>query len=493
MNDQPDSGPASVAYQSTDTNYFAKRGLRRYAGFWSLWALGVGAVISGDFFGWNFGLAEGGFGGLAIATVIVATMYVGISYSISEMATMMPYAGGPYAFVRSALGPLWGYFTGLAAGMEYILGTAVIVVGIGGYVGTIINSAFGIGVPVPIWWVAFFTVFVGINIVGVEASFKATMATTFIALGMLCVFWIGAIPNFSWDIALNIEPEGGNSRFLPFGWLGIAQALPFAVWFFLAIEEVPFAAEESKNPQRDMPKAIMWAMLTLIVVAVLTLTLGSGIATGAAGVGESEEPLILAFEAIFGAGIGSALLSFVALAGLVASFHAIIYAYGRNVFSLSRAGYLPKWISVTHADRQTPHRALLLGAAIGLVVAVVIEYLPGLFESDAPVGAILLNMAVFGAVITYVMQMLAFVVIRRRMPEAERPYVSPVGIGGAIVAGVIAVVTIVAMFFNADYRIAILGCVLTLIVGIVYFAVYSRKQLVRSPEEEYALKQTESA
>ena len=493
MRDQVTSGNASVAYQPVDGQYFAKRGLRRYAGFWSLWVLGVGAVISGDFFGWNFGLAEGGFGGLAIATVIVATMYVGISYSISEMATMMPYAGGPYAFVRSALGPLWGYFTGLAASMEYILGTAVIVVGIGGYVGAIINSAFGIEVPLAIWWLVFFSVFVGINIIGVEASFKATMGTTFIALGMLCVFWIGAIPNFSWDLALNIEPEGSNSRFLPFGWLGIAQALPFAVWFFLAIEEVPFAAEESKNPQRDMPKAIMWAMLALIVVAVLTLTLGSGIATGAAGVGKSEEPLILAFEAIFGEGIGSALLSFVALAGLIASFHAIIYAYGRNVFSLSRAGYLPKWISVTHADRQTPHRALLLGAAIGFVVALFIEYIPELLSGDVPVGAILLNMAVFGAVITYVTQMIAFVVLRRKMPSSERPYLSPVGIGGAIVATVIAVTTIIAMFFNADYLIAILGCVLVLIIGIVYFAVYSRKQLVRSPEEEYALDQTETA
>ena len=493
MRDQQTSGTASVEYQPVGEGYFARRGLRRYAGFWSLCALGVGAVISGDFYGWHFGLAEGGFGGLAIATIIIAAMYVGITYSISEMATMMPYAGGPYAFVRSALGPWWGYFTGLAAGIEFVLGPAVIVVGIGGYVGAIINSVFGLDVPVPIWWLVFFAIFVGINIVGVEATFKATMVTTIIALATLCVFWIGAIPSFSWDLALNIEPEGGNSRFLPFGWFGIAQALPFAIWFYLAIEQVPFAAEESRNPQRDMPKAIMWAMLALIVASLLTLTLNSGIGPGAAAVGESEEPLILAFEAIFGEGIGSALLSLVALAGLVASFHAIIYAYSRNLYSLSRSGYFPKWLSVTHRDRQTPHRALLAGAVVGFAVALLIEYTTTLFGENVPIGKVLLNMAVFGAVITYFMQMLAFVVLRSRMPKSERPYVSPVGIGGAVVAGAIAIVTLGFMFLNPDYRLGLYGCAAWIIIGIVYFAVRSRKQLVRSPEEEFALKLSERA
>ena len=78
--------------------------MRRYAGVWSLWALGVGAVISGDFFGWNFGLAVGGFGGLAIATAIVAVMYLGICYSIAEMSPALPHTGGAYSFGRTALG-----------------------------------------------------------------------------------------------------------------------------------------------------------------------------------------------------------------------------------------------------------------------------------------------------------------------------------------------------------------------------------------------------
>ena len=94
----------SVQYHVANDVCFEKRTLRRYAGVWSLWALGVGAVISGDFFGWNFGLGVGGFGGLEIATVAIAVMYIGMCYSIVEMSPALPHTGGAYSFGRSAMG-----------------------------------------------------------------------------------------------------------------------------------------------------------------------------------------------------------------------------------------------------------------------------------------------------------------------------------------------------------------------------------------------------
>ena len=185
---------------------------------------------------------------------------------------------------------------------------------------------------------------------------------------------------------------------LPFGWKGIAAALPFAIWFYLAIEQLPLAAEESHDPKHDMPKGLLWGILTLIIASVLTLFLNSGIAPGAAVVGRSDEPLFLAFKTIFGDGVGSSSLALIAVAGLIASFHTIIYAYGRNIYSLSRAGYFPHWMSVTHAKRHTPHLALIVGAGLGFIVALIIEFGAAIF-GDVPVGAVLLNMAVFGAVI----------------------------------------------------------------------------------------------
>ena len=475
-----------MKYQEVSPDYFARRRLRRYAGFWSLWALGVGAVISGDFFGWNFGLSVGGFGGLAIATVIVAVMYLGLCYSLAEMAPALPHAGGPYSFARAGLGPWGGFLTGLAASIEYILTPAVIVVGIGGYMGAVVNSLFGLNLPAPLWWLLFYVIFVGINIWGVAATFRVTVAATLLALAILLVFWIGAIPHFSWDSALNIPPAAGQSPWLPFGWGGMFYALPFAVWFFLAIEQVPLAAEEAQQPRRDLPKALLWGILTLLIAAALTLLLNSGIAPGAAAVGVSPDPLFDAFKTIFGDGIGAVALSLAAVAGLVASFHAIIYAYGRNLYSLSRAGYLPKGLSLTLRGRQTPHLALLAGAVIGYGLALLIAFGQEWFGPAVPVAAVLLNMAVFGAVISYVLQMAAFIRLRQRFPAMERPYVSPLGIAGAAIAGIIALLVLVFSLLNADYRMGLYGCALWFAAGLLYFGLKGRRQLVKSPEEEFA-------
>ncbi len=112
-----------------------RSGLRRHAGAFHLWALGVGAVISGDFFGWNFGLVSGGFGGLLAALAVMTVLYVCLCVSLAEMSPALPHAGGAYSFARTALGPWAGCITGLAENIEYIFTPAVIVVGVGGYLG----------------------------------------------------------------------------------------------------------------------------------------------------------------------------------------------------------------------------------------------------------------------------------------------------------------------------------------------------------------------
>ena len=475
------SGGSGVDYEGAPEGYFEKRSLKRHARVGSLWALGVGAVISGDFFGWNFGLAAGGFGGLAIATAIITVMYVGLCFSIAEMAPALPHTGGAYSFARSSMGPWGAYMTGLAEAMEYVLTPAVIVVGIGDYMGAI----FGTGPSAaPVWWLAAYTVFVGLNVWGVETSFRFTVAITVVALGILAVFWIGAIPHVDFErFALDVPVQEGGTAWLPLGWTGVFAALPFAVWFYLAIEELPLAAEESHDPRADMPRGILLGLGTLVICAFATLVLSSAIAPGAHALGTSSEPLFDGFRTIFGDGIGTKLLAAIAVAGLVASFHSILFAYGRQLYSLSRAGYFPRWLSVTHATRKTPHRALLAGAALGYAVAFTIYALP----SEHPVGAVLLNMAVFGAVISYVFQMASFVLLRIRLPHVERPYRSPFGIPGAALAGGIALVTLGVLFWvDPVYRNVAIGAAVWYAAGLVYFAVHARHHLVYSPEEKFA-------
>src|SRR4030095_265044 len=194
------------------------------------------------------------------------------------------------------------------------------------------------------------------------------------SLAILGFFFLAVLFTGSFDSSLltNIPPDEGESSFLPKGIAGIFPALPFAIWFYLAIEELPLAAEESHDPKRDVPRATIWGLKTLVLTGVLTLTLNTGVGGGAAALGGSATPLFDGFKGVFGDGTAAELLALIGLAGLIASFFTIIYAYGRNTYSLSRAGYFPRWLSVTHPTRNTPHIALIAGAVVGYALAVLI-------------------------------------------------------------------------------------------------------------------------
>jgi ethanolamine permease len=193
--------------------------------------------------------------------------------------------------------------------------------------------------------------------------------------------------------------------------------------------------------------------------------------------------LFLGFRAIFGRGMGTRALALFACTGLLASFHAIIYAYGRQIYSLSRAGYFPSWLSVTHGERKTPHRALIAGSLLGFGAALTIR----ITGQKSSIGATLLNMAVFGAVLAYILQMASFILLRVRFPHIPRPYRSPLGIPGAAIAILIAAVTLVFLFLNLDYRLGVAGAGIWFLCGIAWFALYARKRLILAPEEEFAL------
>jgi ethanolamine permease len=489
----------SVTYKNAGKDYFEKRGLRRHARVWSLWALGVGAVISGHFSGWNFGIGVGGWGGLFIAAIIIAVMYLGLIFSLAEMSPALPHTGGAYSFARSAMGPWGGFITGLAETIEYVMTPAVIVFFIGSYLTGIFETP---AAWQPLWWLAAYVVFVALNYWGVELSFKISVIVTLLALAVLVVYWISAIPyaDFSrW--ALNIEfvngtvtelPEGGGA-FLPAGWTGILAALPFAVWLFLAIEELPLAAEESVDPKKDMPKGLIFGMFTLMFSALMIMVLNASIGSpeegklhGSFSLATSAEPLLDGFRVIYGEDIAK-LLSLFAVIGLIASFHTIIFAFGRQIYSLSRAGYYPAALSITHGERKTPHMALFTGAAAGLTVIVIVWFALGAEKGGSVIGATLLNMAVFGAMISYAFQGLSFILLRKNMPGIERPYRSPLGIPGAVATVVIALVTLGFQLRDEVYRDGVFWALAFYVAGIIYFALVGRHKLVLSPEEEFAI------
>ncbi|NNG81385.1 ethanolamine permease [Acinetobacter sp. ANC 5378] len=455
---------------NTAEEYFAQRQLKKGAVGWLLLVgLGVAYVISGDFAGWNFGLAQGGWGGMFIATIIVSFMYLCMCLAMSEMSTMLPTAGGGYSFARTAFGSLGGYLTGTAILMEYAIAPAAIACFIGAYC----ESLFGIG-----GWVIYlvcYLLFMGMHLKGAGEALKIIFMITAVAAVALLVFIFAMAPYFNSDnlfnIAVNTEATGSSSL-LPLGYLGIWAAVPYAIWFFLAVEGVPLAAEEAKEPHKSLPRGLIGSMVILAIFALSILVLGTG-AAGADTLKNSGAPLVDALKAVYGENTWLAgFVNFVGLAGLIASFFSIIYAYSRQVFALSRAGYLPKKLSLTN-NNHAPHWAIIIPGIIGFMLSLTGE------------GDLLILMAVFGATISYVLMMMAYIKLKISKPDMPRPYQAPGGIITASIALVLAAIAVVAGFV-VDPKVWLMAAAIYA-AFIVYFLLYSRNQLVAgTPEEEFA-------
>lgn len=470
MSDLKDVIENAPVEANTAEQYFAQRQLKKGAVGWLLLVgLGVAYVISGDFAGWNFGLAQGGWGGMFIATVIVAIMYLCMCLAMSEMSTMLPTAGGGYSFARTAFGPLGGYLTGTAILIEYAIAPAAIACFIGAYC----ESLFGIG-----GWVIYlvcYLLFMGMHLKGAGEALKIIFMITAVAAVALLVFIFAMAPHFNsanlFNIAVNTAATG-SSALLPLGYLGIWAAVPYAIWFFLAVEGVPLAAEEAKEPHKSLPRGLIGSMVILAIFALSILVLGTG-AAGADTLKNSGAPLVDALKAVYGENTWLAgFVNFVGLAGLIASFFSIIYAYSRQVFALSRAGYLPKKLSLTN-NNHAPHWAIIIPGMIGFMLSLTGE------------GDLLILMAVFGATISYVLMMMAYIKLKTSKPEMPRPYKAPGGIITASIALVLAAIAVVAGFV-VDPKVWLMAAAIYA-AFILYFFLYSRNQLVAgTPEEEFA-------
>ena len=452
-----------------DQDYLAKRQLKRGTAGWMLLAgLGISYVISGDFAGWNFGIAEAGWGGFAIAAALMAVMYFCLVLALAEMSAAIPAAGGGYSFARQVMGPAGGYLTGLAILIEYAIAPAAIVI----FIGSAVEALLGINGP--IIYALFYAVFIAIHLFGAGEALKTMMVISALAVFAIIATAVALIGNFDmsnlFDIKASADVAGATS-FLPFGWHGVWAALPFGMWLFLAVEGVPLAAEEAKNPEKDVPKGIIAAMIFLLISAVLVVLLLAGVA-GADAMGKSAVPLVDALN-VNGNTTLATVVNVLGLAGLIASFFSIIYGYSRLVFALSRAGYLPQFLSLT-SKKKTPTWALIVPGVLGFLASLTGE------------GDLMLAMAVVGATISYALMAFSHILLRVKNPDMPRPYKTP---GGVLTSGIAFILSIIALtgVYAFDPR-AFNYTLVLYAIGALYYFFYSKNHLVaKTAEEEFAM------
>lgn len=453
---------------SIPDRYLADRQLATgTAGSVLLTALGVSYVVAGDYAAWNYGLAQSGWGGLIVALALMALMYLCLVFSLAELASAIPTAGGAYAFARRAFGPTGGFLTGLCVIIEYVVLAGAIGIFLTGYF-TSLTGLNGI-------WLhfAFYAVFLVINILGVGEALKVLLVLTLVAVAGILIFAVMNFPLFSFaNLSAPTENAPGGGLF-PFGLTGVWAGLPFGMAFFLAIEGLPLASEEALDPAKSVPRAMLAAWVVLGVLALLILVSGPG-SVGAQALIGTDSPLVAGLRALAGGQMTNAarLVNFAGLVALAASFFSTIYAYSRQIFALSRAGYLPRALSLTNRYK-APWLAILVPGVFALFLSIIGS------------GEALVVMGVFCATASYLLMLAAFIRLRKVEPNLLRPYRTPGGVLTAAVAFILAFAAFIAcLLVNLLWSLLACG-----VIGAImaYFWFYSRHHLVaQAPEEEFA-------
>ncbi|QUS58460.1 ethanolamine permease [Pseudovibrio brasiliensis] len=425
------------------------------AGWFLLATLGVSYVISGSFAGWNFGFAVTSWFGMIIAVALMGLMYFCLVLCLAEMSAALPSAAGGYRISRKVMGDTGGFATALAVLLEYSIAPAAIVIFIGQYLEALL------GINGPVVYAVFYLLFIGVHLLGAGEALRFMLVVTAFAVLAIAITLITLGPHFSLaNLVIADSPEPAPQNLLAFDAVSVWTAFPFAMWLFLAVEGVPLAAEEAKDPAVDLPRGIIAAMLFLLISAFLIVVFVPGAATSEE-VGDYGAPLVDAMKHVLGEdSVLADFVNLVGLAGLIASFFSIIFGYSRLVFAMSREGYLPRFMSAI-SSRKVPHWALIIPGVIGFICSLTGK------------GELMINIAVIGATLSYALQSISYILLKRNHADLHRPYSAP---GGQKTAYVTLALSLLALTSCFAYDVGAALIALGLMgLGVGYYVVLGRR------------------
>ena len=408
-----------------------------------LWAIAVGLVISGEYFGWNYGWQTSGTIGFLISTLLVTVLYVTFIFSYTELTAAIPSAGGAFDYAYRAFGKVGGFLAGYATLVDFLLAPPAIAYALGSY-----THFLNPDIPVLGTAIACYFIFIAINVLGIKESAQFSLVVTILSVIELVVFMVVVAPYFKTEnfMANNPTHIGAGEVF---------AGIPFAIWFFLAIEGVAMVAEEVKEPRRTIPIAYISAIITLVILALGVMILSAGIGDWRL-LATIDHPMPEALAMALGQNSGLAkIFASLGLFGLIASFHCNTISYSRQVYAMAREGYLPKFLSALNVRYQTPHWALIVGGLVGLIA---------IFTGTTNEIIIL---SALGAVSMYLISMLSLFALRQKEPNLERPFRAPFYPYFPAIAVLLSVVCLGAIiYYNPMLSLIFFGL---LVVLLIYF------------------------
>jgi ethanolamine permease len=368
-----------------------------------IWAVAVGAVISGNYYGWNYIFSDTNFTGALIAMAIACLFYIPFAFMYAELATAIPSSAGPAAYTEKAFGRGAGFFAGFSYLVESLFCTPGICIAVGAYVHTLFPA-----VPAVVASVVTYLIFLWINCRGIEAGQTVGLIVTIIGV-LGCALFAGVgLPHADFSLLGKMGDLGGVK--------GVFVAIPYAVWFFLAFEAGGMGAEECKNPSKDIPKAFIIAIATLFLCGMMMLFTTAGVLPKEE-ILKNDAPVANVINHIFGEGSTMGILFIIiAMIGLVASLNGIIIGQSRQTYALARCKCLPGFLGKLDKNG-TPINALLVTSVIGIAFTII---------GSVSVIVVIANM---GSAFMALCCFASWIKLTKSQPDMPRPYVCKKWIG----------------------------------------------------------------
>jgi APA family basic amino acid/polyamine antiporter len=477
--------------------------LKRSLGAWSLIALGIGAIIGTGIFVLTGPAAARYAGPGVVYSFIVAAIgcvFAGLCYA--EFSAMIPVAGSAYTYGYATLGEIFAWIIGWDLVLEYAFGAATVCSGWSGYVLSL-GQDFGLRLPPELagtpgsvfvlyngHWeflgriakklaqlgidpntlpqrhgVFNLIAFIGIMlvtiilVVGVKESanfnsfivgVKLIVLVIFLWLGGMMLFHHPEMPRVNWHPFL---PEN-TGAFGSFGWSGVLRGAGVIFFAYIGFDAVSTAAQEAKNPKKDMPLGILGSLVVCTILYILVAL----VLTGLVNYHFLNVPDSLAVGIdVTGVKWGSLLVKIGALGGLTSTMIVMLLGQSRVFFSMSKDGLLPKMFSAVHPKFRTPW---ISSITVGLVVAV--------FASTIPLDA-LGEMTSIGTLLAFIIVCAGVLVLRKKRPELPRPFRSPMFPATPILGILISLAMMLGLPLMTWYRLFI-----WLAVGLIIYFLYGK-------------------